>query len=460
MAYAFTTVNFTPADTPPFTELLGINNVSTIIGTHNQANNAGFFLTLPSTFVSIPFPAAGDTNLNAVGINNNNVGVGFYMDANGVTHGFAVQGPASVPVTEDAPNTAFNQLLGINDASNEVGYSSDMKNGLTDQLAYERLASGGYLYLDNATHTLTLPANVNSQATGIDNAGDIVGFYMPTAMTSNGFLLAAGSTKAVPIQFPGSTFTQALGINNHGEIVGFYNDAAGKTHGFTFSQATGTYTEIDAPGATATTVNGVNDNGALVGFDVNAQGNTVGLLAQSTNFTATDLTTGQTSLSAGVPLGTYTLFSKITSDSLNITANVPTAFIVSGTGNDIISAQAGGNNVIDDTGGTINFEIGGAGKDAFFVDASKNPVSWNTIADFHAGDFAVIYGINQQDLAAHAANGLGVAGLSGLTLETFQNGGAAFVTFAGRNTSELGSSLATAFGTDPNGRSFLLVVGT
>jgi hypothetical protein len=165
-------------------------------------------------------------------------------------------------------------------------------------------------------------------------------------------------------------------------------------------------------------------------------------------------------LSAGVPLGTYTLFSKITSDSLNITANVPTAFIVSGTGNDIISAQAGGNNVIDDTGGTINFEIGGSGKDAFFLDASKSPVSWNTIADFHAGDFAVIYGINQQDLAAHAANGLGVAGFSGLTLETFQNGGAAFVTFAGRNTSELGSSLATAFGTDPNGRSFLLVVGT
>ena len=154
------------------------------------------------------------------------------------------------------------------------------------------------------------------------------------------------------------------------------------------------------------------------------------------------------------------MLAKITSDSLNITANVPNAFIVSGTGNDILSAQAGGNNVLDDTGGNVNFELGGSGKDGFFLDASKNTVSWNTIADFHSGDFAVIYGISSQNLAAHAANGLGVTGLSGLTLETFQNGGAAFVTFAGHTTSELGSSLATGFGTDPSGRSFLLVVGT
>jgi hypothetical protein len=55
---------------------------------------------------------------------------------------------------------------------------------------------------------------------------------------------------------------------------------------------------------------------------------------------------------------------------------------------------------------------------------------------------------------------LGVSGYSGLTLETYQNGGAAFVTFAGHNSSEMGSSLATAFGTDPSGRSFLLVAAT
>jgi hypothetical protein len=172
------------------------------------------------------------------------------------------------------------------------------------------------------------------------------------------------------------------------------------------------------------------------------------------SFTVQDTLTGQTWTAGG------SAYTNITPDSLNITANVPNAFIVSGTGNDILAAQAGGNNVLDDTGGAVNFEIGGSGTDAFFLDVSKNPVSWNTIANFHAGDFAAIYGITPQDVAANAANNLGVTGYSGLTLETYQNGGAAFITFAGHNSSELGSSLATAFGTDPSGRSFMLVVGT
>lgn len=154
------------------------------------------------------------------------------------------------------------------------------------------------------------------------------------------------------------------------------------------------------------------------------------------------------------------VFADITSDNLSITATVPNAFIVSGTGSDIISAAGGGNNVLDDTGGLVNFEIGGSGNDAFFLDASKDSVSWNTIANFHAGDFAVIYGISPQNLAENAVDRLGVPNYNGMTLRAFQNGGAAFVTFAGHNKSELGSSLATAFGSDPSGRSFLLVVGT
>ncbi len=153
------------------------------------------------------------------------------------------------------------------------------------------------------------------------------------------------------------------------------------------------------------------------------------------------------------------VFADITPDNLAVTAKGPNAFILSGTGNDILTASAGGNNVLDDTGGPVNFEVGGSGTDAFFLDASKNAVSWNTIANFHKGDFAVIYGVAPQNVAGTAADGLGATGYSGLTLETYQNGGAAFVTFAGHNKAELGSSMVTAFGTDPSGRSFMLVTG-
>ena len=149
-------------------------------------------------------------------------------------------------------------------------------------------------------------------------------------------------------------------------------------------------------------------------------------------------------------------------DSLVVEALQPNAFIQTGTGSDILAAQAGGSNVLDDSGGVANFEMGGAGKDAYFFDAGHGPASWDTIAGFHAGDFAAIFGITPQDVAASAADGLGAAGYTGLTLRTTsQSGGPAFVTLAGYSTGALtNGSLVTAFGTDPaNGRDYLLIQG-
>ncbi len=65
-------------------------------------------------------------------------------------------------------------------------------------------------------------------------------------------------------------------------------------------------------------------------------------------------------------------FIDITTDNLNITANVPNSFIHSGAGEDAIDvSKANGTNVLD--GGTSsNFLVGGSGTDTFFVD-DRNP---------------------------------------------------------------------------------------
>src|SRR3984957_5435458 len=98
------------------------------------------------------------------------------------------------------------------------------RRGTTGQIAYSQ-AAGTFTNINSL-----LPANFNSQAVGIDNAGDIVGFYMPTSATSIGFLDMAG---VIPTIDPfGSAFTQALGINNFGEIVGFYTDGNAVQHGY------------------------------------------------------------------------------------------------------------------------------------------------------------------------------------------------------------------------------------
>src|SRR5208282_3153299 len=183
MNYTFTPINFT-GDT--FTQALGINNTDEIVGFHGATTAQSFTLVLPATFT--PFTVPGATQTTAVGINNAGNVVGFFLDAAGVTHGFERLANGTF-VTQDEAGTAFNQLLGINDSGQEVGYSSSDPAGQINQLAYIRQANGTYTLLDNATHTADLPANANSQATGTDNAGDVVGFFMPTSTTSDGFLL-------------------------------------------------------------------------------------------------------------------------------------------------------------------------------------------------------------------------------------------------------------------------------
>jgi probable HAF family extracellular repeat protein len=79
------------------------------------------------------------------------------------------------------------------------------------------------------------------------------------------------------LNYPGATFTQALGLNNTGEVVGFYLDSASLSHGFVYSG--GVFTPVDDPNGIGTTViNGVNDSGDIVGFYVDSLGRTDGFL--------------------------------------------------------------------------------------------------------------------------------------------------------------------------------------
>src|SRR5262249_13398586 len=59
--------------------------------------------------------------------------------------------------------------------------------------------------------------------------------------------------------------TEAWGINDLGQIVGFYIDASGRTHGFLDSG--GRFTTIDDPFTTTSTIaGGINDGGQVVGY--------------------------------------------------------------------------------------------------------------------------------------------------------------------------------------------------
>ncbi len=175
----------------------------------------------------------------------------------GFSGGFLMRYEATKGVTAETyrpikfPGASQQAASGINDAGNVVGYYS-ISSG----------APQGYLESGGAFTTIDVPFSGAEWTVpfGINNAADIVGYWLD-ASTSHGFLLSGGTYTS--FDYPGATFTIAIGINNHGEIVGFYGDAAGVYHGF--SLLGGTYTSIDAPDTTSTEAYGVNDAGDIVG---------------------------------------------------------------------------------------------------------------------------------------------------------------------------------------------------
>jgi hypothetical protein len=249
---------------PTFTQALGINNAGTIAGYGNATAFNGFTLTLPSSFKreNFPNPTPPPSNFftQVVGIDAAGDTVGFYVDTAGLNHGFTDIGGTFTTV--DRPGTSFNQLLGINQKGTEIaGYSSTDSTGATLQEAFS-LASGTYTDI-NALLVAKFGPNDNSQATGVNNGGWVVGFYQPTTSTFNGFVDEAGVISSISAPFAGTTSTQALGVNDLGWIVGDYTNATGT---FGFLDRGGVFTTIDPFGSTAVTANGINDLGRIVGF--------------------------------------------------------------------------------------------------------------------------------------------------------------------------------------------------
>jgi parallel beta-helix repeat protein/probable HAF family extracellular repeat protein len=122
------------------------------------------------------------------------------------------------------------------------------------------LAAAPLAALDNI-RTIDYPGAVNTRATGINDAGDIVGFYADAAQKTHAFLLKQG--KFTSLDFAGSTATQASAINSAGDIAGYYMYDDGLQHSFLYSA--GTFTKIDVPGANFTGALGLNDNREVVG---------------------------------------------------------------------------------------------------------------------------------------------------------------------------------------------------
>jgi probable HAF family extracellular repeat protein len=103
-----------------------------------------------------------------------------------------------------------------------------------------------------------VPGSLQTRATDINNAGQIVGYYQNPSTPSGrstGFIISNGTRSDIPIQEP-------WGINNAGAVVG-YSFIDGAVRGQIYSN--GVLTQVAMPGAFNTQLLGINDLGVAVG---------------------------------------------------------------------------------------------------------------------------------------------------------------------------------------------------
>lgn len=121
------------------------------------------------------------------------------------------------------------------------------------------LADGG------AFTSIDFPGAASTQAWGITQSGDIVGFYVATDKSMHGFLLSRGQYSS--IDFPGAAFTEINGISPRGDLIGDYAatlTGSGPHHGFVLTRE-GNFVTIDYPGATSSYAWGMNSHGDILG---------------------------------------------------------------------------------------------------------------------------------------------------------------------------------------------------
>jgi hypothetical protein len=260
-----------------FNQLLGINNKGKIAGYFGSGAtghpNKGYTLVPPygqSNYTNENYPGSMQTQVTA--INNIHDTAGFWIDGKGINRGFIEWNGVFTSYRDPYTGKGtVNQILGLNDSGIAAGFYADGKG-----------INHGFL-LNQATGVFTAvkpPGSSNVTVAGINDNGDICGFYGPPSATI-GFIRKGKSFST--FSFPNSQLTMALGINIHDEIVGTYTDSAGKMHGFLLSTPLthAKFKSLDDPnGVGTTTINGLNDKDDLVGFYVDSSGNTDGMLIE------------------------------------------------------------------------------------------------------------------------------------------------------------------------------------
>lgn len=152
--------------------------------------------------------------------------------------------------TIDVPGAAFTTAHAINRWGDVVGYYRDAQN-----------VTHGYKLSGGVFTTIHYPGSSDTRAFAINASGTITGEFTLLGK-KHGLLVTQGTYQTMDFPSATTTFTFGAGINDRGDIVGRYADNTGP-HGF-IRMADGSFTKIDVAGATVFVLNAINSDGSAI----------------------------------------------------------------------------------------------------------------------------------------------------------------------------------------------------
>lgn len=266
---------FTTLDDPLATNgtfATGVNASGQVVGSYNAGGNAHGFLLSGGTYTTFndPDAAGGDTLPDGI----NNLG-----QIAGTFNNFPVQELGFIKIGNSYPFIVY--PLNVNFVTEAHGINSlgEVVGEYVDNAAN----SHGFVYLrDLGVFATFAPNDASFPSTalnGINENGTLMVGQHGGRGVPEGFLWNGNFFIPLRDPFAGNGGTNAKGVNDSGQVVGYYSDAGGRFHGFLYSG--GNYTTIDV-GARGTFLNGINDAGQIVGSYIDGSGAEHGFLATPT----------------------------------------------------------------------------------------------------------------------------------------------------------------------------------
>jgi hypothetical protein len=120
----------------------------------------------------------------------------------------------------------------------------------------------GFCFSGGAFFSFAAPSARNTYVYGLNTASVVVGSFEDQSSKSHGYY--AWKTNFGVVDFPGAAGTWVTGVDDYGDVVGYYDPGDGKYRGF-FVAPGENFVDVALPGCVSTALTGINNSADLLG---------------------------------------------------------------------------------------------------------------------------------------------------------------------------------------------------